>query len=73
LALFRSPESENQEPVQENVNAERADLNPEAAVDYGIEEGVICLIMRKKCDRHLGWQKTRENDFQTEVNTLVHW
>ncbi|KAA1115329.1 hypothetical protein PGT21_035283 [Puccinia graminis f. sp. tritici] len=70
LALFRSPESENQEPIQENVNTERVDSNPEATVDYGIEEGVICLIMRKKCDRHLGWQKTRENDFQTEVNTL---
>ena len=71
-ALFRSQESENNEPVQGDVNTEIGDSNPQPAMDYGIEEGVICLIMRKKCDRHLGWQKTRENDFQTEVNTLVH-
>ncbi|PLW16182.1 hypothetical protein PCANC_19107 [Puccinia coronata f. sp. avenae] len=70
-ALLRAQESANIEPASENATVENNHPTPEAAtVDHGIEEGVICLIMRKKCDRHVGWQKTRENDFQTEVNTL---
>lgn len=40
-------------------------------LDESLAEGVICLIMKKKCDRHMGWQKTRENDFETELRTVV--
>ncbi|KAG0143566.1 hypothetical protein CROQUDRAFT_48667 [Cronartium quercuum f. sp. fusiforme G11] len=40
-------------------------------LDGAIAEGVICLIMKKKCDRHMGWQKTRENDFEAELSTLT--
>ncbi|KAI9600079.1 hypothetical protein KEM48_000295 [Puccinia striiformis f. sp. tritici PST-130] len=71
--LFKPQESENHEPIQENPDVEKGESNSEPTAtidDHGIEEGVICLIMRKKCDRHLGWQKTRENDFETELNTL---
>lgn len=42
-------------------------------LDRALAEGVICVIMKKKCDRHMGWQKTRENDFETELGTLVSY
>ncbi|MBW0477219.1 hypothetical protein O181_016934 [Austropuccinia psidii MF-1] len=58
------------ESVHSSTKIEDGDTSPAPTVDHGIEEGAICLIMKKKCDRHLGWQKTRENDFQTELNTL---
>lgn len=35
------------------------------------EEGVVCLMMKKRCDRHSGWQKTREADFEAERGILV--
>lgn len=70
-ALLRAQDSVNAEPTPEDPSGvEPSNPISETTADDGIEEGVICLIMRKKCDRHTGWQKTRENDYQTEVNTL---
>lgn len=30
------------------------------------EEGLICMVSRRKCDRHTGWQKTKEADYFVE-------
>lgn len=42
------------------------------ALDMALEmlDGV-CLQTRKKCERHTGWQKVREADFQVEKAVLV--
>ena len=34
--------------------------------DEGEEEGMVCLLTRRKCDRHTGWQKMREADYEGE-------
>lgn len=31
----------------------------------------VCLMPRKQCDRHTGWQKVREADFDTEKSVIV--
>lgn len=31
----------------------------------------VCLQLRKKCDRHTGWQKVRDADFEVEKAVLV--
>jgi COMPASS component SPP1 len=36
-----------------------------------LDENVICVVTRKRCDRHSGWQKTREADFEVERAILV--
>jgi COMPASS component SPP1 len=36
-----------------------------------LDENVICVVTRKRCDRHAGWQKTREADFEVERAILV--
>ncbi|GAA5840568.1 hypothetical protein JCM3766R1_000699 [Sporobolomyces carnicolor] len=51
-----------------------------AAQDRGEDQGVlamamemlsgVCLVTRKKCERHTGWQKLREADFQVEKAVL---
>lgn len=69
-ALHIGESTSSTEGAAEMPNIKDVGNHSELTIDPGIEEGVICLIMRKKCDRHLGWQKTRENDFQTELNTL---
>jgi len=33
----------------------------------------VCLQTRKKCERHTGWQKVREADFQVEKAVLVRY
>lgn len=43
---------------------------PEGAAGMDIIEGV-CLLPRKKCERHTGWQKVREADFEVERAVLV--
>jgi hypothetical protein len=50
----------------------------QAAVVVGLdgEEGMeiiegICLSTKKKCERHGGWQKVREADFEVEKAVLV--
>lgn len=35
------------------------------------EEGVTCLQTRRKCDRHAGWQKTKEADFEVQKAGLT--
>lgn len=35
-------------------------------VDEDEEEGLVCRLSRRKCDRHSAWQKLREADFQGE-------
>lgn len=35
------------------------------------EEGVRCMLPRRKCDRHSGWAKLREADFEAERSVLV--
>lgn len=48
-----------------------------AVVSEGIEEAGmdiiagVCLNPRKKCERHSGWQKVREADFEVEKAVLV--
>lgn len=41
----------------------------------GMEEGGdlegVCLRPKKKCERHTGWQKVREADFEVEKQVLV--
>ena len=34
------------------------------------EDGVICLLTRRKCDRHTGWQKMREADYEGKTFRL---
>jgi COMPASS component SPP1 len=36
-----------------------------------LDENMICVVTRKRCDRHAGWQKTREADFEVERAILV--
>ena len=36
-----------------------------------VEDGIVCMQTRKKCDRHSGWQKTREADYEVEKTVLV--
>lgn len=35
------------------------------------EEGLVCLNSRRKCDRHTGWQKTKEADYEVEKAGLA--
>ena len=42
----------------------------EGAPGMDIIEGV-CLLPRKKCERHTGWQKVREADYEVERAVLV--
>ena len=45
---------------------------PEGAAGMEIIEGV-CLLPRKKCERHTGWQKVREADYEVERAVLVRF
>lgn len=52
-------------------SARPSDVQNEAAASSGdraqdAEEGLVCMLTRRKCDRHSGWQKTREADFEGE-------
>ncbi|KAM0748390.1 hypothetical protein T439DRAFT_327659 [Meredithblackwellia eburnea MCA 4105] len=41
-------------------------------VDLGLENlETICLVPRKKCERHKGWQTVRQADFEVEVAVLA--
>ena len=55
-----------QEGQDNAMDEDRAD-EPELEV----EEGIVCMQTRKKCDRHSGWQKTREADYEVEKTVLV--
>lgn len=33
------------------------------------EDGLVCMVTRRKCDRHGGWQKMREADFAGGLTT----
>merc|ERR1711939_70478 len=48
-------------------------LDDDDAADAGAaeEEGVVCMLTRRKCDRHTGWQKMREADFEVEKTVLT--
>lgn len=39
--------------------------------EIGMEEDIVCLRPKKRCDRHTGWQKVREADFEVERTVLV--
>ena len=43
-----------------------------------VEEGFempdeVCMRPRKKCERHTGWQKVRQADFEVEKAVLVRF
>lgn len=50
---------------------EGGDSDALAAGLAGGEEEVVCMRLRKKCDRHKGWQQVRDADFQVEMAALV--
>jgi COMPASS component SPP1 len=35
------------------------------------EEGLVCMLAKRKCDRHTGWQKTKEADYEVEKAGLA--
>ncbi len=43
-----------------------ADVGPQESY-----EGVLCMVQRKKCERHKGWQQVRDADFQVESAAVV--
>ncbi|KAH9818522.1 hypothetical protein DFH28DRAFT_116887 [Melampsora americana] len=70
-AMMSASNLEGSERTHEGVLVSMQDSEVRQDLDQAISEGVICLIMKKRCDRHMGWQKTRENDFETERGTLT--
>ncbi|ORY90300.1 hypothetical protein BCR35DRAFT_137418 [Leucosporidium creatinivorum] len=51
-----------------------AKVDAEGGEGIGLDEGDmerVCLMPRKKCERHTGWQKVREADFDTEKSVIV--
>lgn len=43
----------------------------DAGPAYEAEEGLICMLPKRKCDRHTGWQKTKEADYEVEKAGLA--
>ncbi|KAK9900411.1 hypothetical protein P389DRAFT_177201 [Cystobasidium minutum MCA 4210] len=61
----------NADPA-EYIKVDEAQQGEEAAAggEEGEEEGLVCTLSKKKCDRHAAWQRLRQADFDVEKNSL---
>ncbi|GAA5956325.1 hypothetical protein JCM3765_005629 [Sporobolomyces pararoseus] len=60
-----------QEPGGKNILAAQERGDDQVVLQMALEMlSGVCLETRKKCERHTGWQKLREADFQVEKAVL---
>jgi hypothetical protein len=75
LEMVEVPEENGEsraEPGGRNILAAQERGEDQIVLEMALEMlSGVCLETRKKCERHTGWQKLREADFQVEKAVLV--
>lgn len=55
----------NADPAQ-YIRLDQGEVTGTGADEDNDEEGLVCTLSKKKCDRHAAWQKLRQADFDGE-------